>query len=511
MIKRQWWLLFAAVLVAACGDGGVQSPDFTRELQSVTVTPAMPSVPLGATQQFEATGRFTTPPGSPTATVVEPLTDATWSSSNPGVVSIDSVSGLATTVSGGTATITASANGVEGGTVITVAAPELLEVRIRAVNGETGPLPLNGSRRYVAEGIYSNSTVVGGQRVPGPIAGTVTWSTSNASIVSVDPINGSMTTATGEAIGTATITASSPNNAGTPLTDDVTISVVLAELNALLRVEPDSASVRIGNQQAFVAIGDFSGSTPDGAIANDQLDWTSSANAIATINAGGVATGVTPGDVTIRAQLKDSVPSNDPLQRSAEADLTVLQPGADCSVPLSATSGATVSQSLSALCVLCDVVDEGNIIDDVVDNFAKINVPVGLLLASASVRVTAPAGPAIPAGQSAGFIVGRPAGTLNPLGPIATAELLSSLTVRTLLDGVPANSSDAESNPLRLGLLGFAVIPGGLENQDQVLVSIETTQPYNQIELEYTSGLVSAFSETNVFSAVCGTLAAPAP
>ncbi|HEY0973172.1 MAG TPA: Ig-like domain-containing protein [Solimonas sp.] len=501
MIKRQWWLLWAVVLVAGCSDGSVQSPDFTRELQSITVTPAAPSIPLGSTQQFQATGRYTTPPGSPTATVTEPLTTATWASSNPGVVSIDAVSGLATAVAGGTATITASHSGVEGGTVITVIAPDLLEVRIRSIPDTTGPIPLNGSRRYIAEGIYTNSPT------PQAINGTVTWTTSNNAIVSVDPVNGSTTTASARAVGNATITASSPNNAGEPITDEVDVTVVLAELNALLRVEPDSATVRVGNKQAFVAIGDFSGSSPDGPIANDQLDWSSSADAVATVDATGEATGVTVGTAVITAKLKDSVPSNSTTQRSADADLEVLAPGADCSAPLRASSGATVSQSISALCVLCDVVDEGNVIDDVVDNFAKINVPVGLLLASASVRVTAPAGPPIPAGQAAGFIVGRPAGTLNPLGPVATAELLSSLTVRTRLAGNVVESSDAESNPLRLALLGFAVIPGGLEDQDQVLVSIPTTQPYDAIELEYSSGLVSAFSETNVFSAVCGTLA----
>jgi trimeric autotransporter adhesin len=81
-------------------------------LQSITVLPANPSVTLGNTQQFTATGNF-----SDNST--QPLLGAVWSSSNLSVAPINTA-GLASTLSSGSATITATLNGVSGSTTLTV-------------------------------------------------------------------------------------------------------------------------------------------------------------------------------------------------------------------------------------------------------------------------------------------------------------------------------------------------------------------------------------------------------
>jgi plastocyanin len=84
-------------------------------LQSIAVTPANPSINIGATQQLTATGRF-----SDSST--EDLTcQATWVSATPSVATV-STTGAATGVSKGTSEVTASFNGINGSTMLTVVA-----------------------------------------------------------------------------------------------------------------------------------------------------------------------------------------------------------------------------------------------------------------------------------------------------------------------------------------------------------------------------------------------------
>ena len=84
-------------------------------LQSIAVTPANPSIPMGTTQQFTATGTFSD------ATVQNLTGSVTWASATPSVATI-TVAGLATGVSTGTSTISATLGGISGSTVLTVTA-----------------------------------------------------------------------------------------------------------------------------------------------------------------------------------------------------------------------------------------------------------------------------------------------------------------------------------------------------------------------------------------------------
>ncbi len=83
------------------------------QLASITVTPSNPTVTVGQTSQFTATGRFAD--GS-----TQNLTSQVpWSSSNTAVATINGT-GLATAQSPGSTTITASLNGITGSTSLNV-------------------------------------------------------------------------------------------------------------------------------------------------------------------------------------------------------------------------------------------------------------------------------------------------------------------------------------------------------------------------------------------------------
>ncbi len=81
-------------------------------ITSITITPASPSVAVGATQQLTAMGKFSD--GS-----TQTLLNAVWSSSNPAVAAVNAL-GLVVSAGPGTATITAQLEGVSGTTNITV-------------------------------------------------------------------------------------------------------------------------------------------------------------------------------------------------------------------------------------------------------------------------------------------------------------------------------------------------------------------------------------------------------
>ena len=87
-------------------------------LVSIEVTPAGPSVNVGETQQFTATGTYAD------ASVQDITGQVTWASSSPAIASV-SGGGLATGVRVGTATISATRGELSAGTSLTVTAPPI--------------------------------------------------------------------------------------------------------------------------------------------------------------------------------------------------------------------------------------------------------------------------------------------------------------------------------------------------------------------------------------------------
>ena len=85
-------------------------------LTSIVVTAVNPSISIGASQQFTATGTYSD------GSTQDVTSQARWTSSNTGVATIDA-GGLATGISVGVTTISATLSGVVGATTLTVTAP----------------------------------------------------------------------------------------------------------------------------------------------------------------------------------------------------------------------------------------------------------------------------------------------------------------------------------------------------------------------------------------------------
>jgi hypothetical protein len=165
---------------------------------SISVTPANPSIARGGTQQFTATGTFSD------STTQDITTSVTWASNDASVTISNTIGskGLATAVSVGSATISATFGGRTGTTTMTVTPPALTTITITPVN----PISqVTSTVQFTARGTYSDNSTE-------DITSSVTWSSSNTSVAT---INSSGLATTTDTTGFSTITATLGSVSGT--------------------------------------------------------------------------------------------------------------------------------------------------------------------------------------------------------------------------------------------------------------------------------------------------------
>lgn len=279
------------------------------------------------------------------------------------------------------------------------------------------------------------------------------------------------------------------------------LPVPATPLRDLAGIDPNLVALAVGATRNLVANGNF-GTIADGTqapVSDADLDWTSSDEAIATVDANGLVTGVAVGSATITATLKPGVTSTG-LTRSAVATVNVVDDL--CVTPLRASDGAAIESDVGGLCPLCAATNINNVIDDVTTNFSSLSVPLGLLRPTVSVTVTADE--VFSGGDDAGFLIAR------PTGPLLQAEVGSRFRIDTLLDGV-IQESTSPTVPLRVDLLGVGVDGAG----DRALVTIPTTSEYDAVRLTFIGGLLSgglqnSLTNVNVYQGCAATALPPA-
>ncbi|MGA3328238.1 MAG: kelch repeat-containing protein, partial [Terriglobia bacterium] len=123
-------------------------------LISISLAPSTPTIPLGTAQTFIATGTFS-------GGVTEQLAEVTWSSSNPGVISVSndaSDAGAAFALTSASATISACAGAVCGSTTATVGPPGPTSVTGTSSFDPSGTL--NTGRAYHTATLLNNGLVL---------------------------------------------------------------------------------------------------------------------------------------------------------------------------------------------------------------------------------------------------------------------------------------------------------------------------------------------------------------
>ncbi|NGY05468.1 Ig-like domain-containing protein [Solimonas terrae] len=235
--------VLAALVLTACGNGSVKSPDFEPQLLNLAVTPASQSVGTGETRQFTAMGTFSVQPGAPADTPHDITDSVSWSSSDPSVASIDSKTGVATGVGQGTTTITASRDGINATATLTGEGIVLRSITVTPPQGATtvGGTPV----QYVAQGVYSNSPT------PQDITDAViSWTIADTTIGSIAPSTGKTVKVTGLRSGLTTVTASAKGIDGTA-------QFGVGQLTSVA-ISPKTASSPLGRAFQFQAIGTYS-------------------------------------------------------------------------------------------------------------------------------------------------------------------------------------------------------------------------------------------------------------
>lgn len=236
---------------------------------TVLVTPAQPSITVGATIMLTAqalgangqalTGRVTT-----------------WSSSVPNVAAVTSTGGV-TGLTTGSAVIFASIDGVLGWANVTVVPVPVASV---TVSPATSSVPIGQTTTLTA-----NLSDASGNTLSGRV---VSWSSNQTSIATVS----SSGVVTGVSTGTATITAMSEGQVGTATVDVVSPGV------RTLQVSPSSATIGVlGTVTLTATVRD-----PSGAIITTPVSWSTSNPLVAGVSSNGTVTGLLVGTATITAK-----------------------------------------------------------------------------------------------------------------------------------------------------------------------------------------------------------------
>jgi Bacterial Ig-like domain (group 2) len=133
------------------------------------------------------------------------------------------------------------------------------------VTPTTPSIQQGDSLQMVATGSYDDGSVK-------TITGSVTWSTADQTVASVNNSG----RVTGVGAGSTTITASSANISGS-----TSVNITLANLTSIT-VSPSNVSIGGGQTQQYTAMGHFTGS-PDQDITT-QVTWSASPSTAASIS-----------------------------------------------------------------------------------------------------------------------------------------------------------------------------------------------------------------------------------
>lgn len=238
-------------------------------IKSISVSPSTLSLVTGGTRQLSAS--LTDASGNTlTGQVVA------WSSSDNSVATVSS-NGLVTAKHSGNAVLTAAAGGASDNASLTVSAGDISAV---SVSPGSVSVQAGSTQQLVATLTDNTGSVITGQ--------AVSWSSSDASVVSVS----SSGLATASHAGSATVTATAGGQSGHA------IFAVTAGPVSSVTLTPSSGTVEAGKTMQLSASALDASGNP---VLGRTVTWASSNSSVATVNSGGVVTGVDAGSADISA------------------------------------------------------------------------------------------------------------------------------------------------------------------------------------------------------------------
>jgi uncharacterized protein YjdB len=309
----------------------------TSKVDVIQITPSAQTLAAGQTVQFTAAGIYGH--GKHPSTTEDVTSLVSWTSSAQAVATV-SPSGLATAVSAGTTTISATMKGFTG----MISATATLTVTAAGGGGDGGSTGgpggtlatitvLPGAQGVSWPGATAQFTAIGATTTGATrdLTRQVKWQSSSNQIASIlDSGTPNPGQATAVSQGTATITAAYTDaSTGNLVTGVATFTVVngTSEKYTALTILPDTLSISASGQTAqLVALATLGNSGFQQDVTN-LVQWISSspnsdptAPPVAGVSSTGLVTGQSVGNATITAELKN--PSNNTIV-SATANVTV--------------------------------------------------------------------------------------------------------------------------------------------------------------------------------------------
>ena len=284
-------------------------------LVSIQVTPPLPSVAAGLSQQFTATGIYTD-------NSTQNLTiSATWATTAANVATVSNASGsqgLATSSSPGSASISATLGGVSGSATFAVTPATLVSIAVTPANPA---IPKGLTAQMAATGTYTDHSTQ-------DLTTKVTFSSATPTVATISNAAGSQGLATSASVGSTIITASLGSVSGT-----TTLSIGAAALVSIQVTASGHSIAGKGLTQPFVATGTYTDASTQ--LLTTQVTWSSSATGVATISNApgfeGVATSVDVGTTTITAA-SGSVTGTSPLTVTPAILMTITVTPANQSI-----------------------------------------------------------------------------------------------------------------------------------------------------------------------------------
>ena len=356
---------------SGCGGGG-ESTNSPATLVSILVTPDNKSITKGVNTPLNAIGTFAD------GTSKDITSSAVWSSDSPLVVNVSSL-GVASGVSTGVATISASSSGVLGKAKLTVTPATLVSILVTPDN------------KSIAKGVNSPLNAIGTftDGTSKDITSSAVWSSDSPLVVNVS----SLGVASGVSTGVATISASSSGVLG-----KAKLTVTPAILFSI-SVTPPSPTLAKGLKQFLVATGTFSDGTSQDISAT--VNWVSLTPSVATVTSLGLSTAVSLGKSIISASL-NGVSGSCALNVTAAVLKEVTVTPMSTSIPKGLTQLLTAtgtysdgtSQILSSVVIWSSdalsvaTVSTSGLASSVTVGAAKISARYGGVIGNATIYVT---------------------------------------------------------------------------------------------------------------------------
>ncbi len=272
------------VTISAAAPGNITASTSTLTvgpagLTSITITPANPSIALGTTQSFTATGNYTD------GTHADLTNAVTWTATPDPSGAATFNGNVATATAQGIVTVTAtSASGPAGTTQLTITGAVLSSI---AVTPATVTIYQGASQQFSATGTFSDGTIQ-------DLTATASWSTSNGAVATISTSGASAGLATSVGGGTTSISAAVGAIISTSTGGDGVLTVVGI---TSITVSPAGVSLGLNGTQQFTAMATYSDNTT--ADVTNAATWTSYNPQVVSVGTSGTTSPTTPGLATV--------------------------------------------------------------------------------------------------------------------------------------------------------------------------------------------------------------------